>query len=551
MEFKFAEDGERALVEEQASKILFLEWRSSSEEREYRQKLSDMAWRIASLEKEIDTINKDSSRLKINIFQLETSLRAAEDELKGSQRLCQSYEHYKSDFQNGQNEIRELHAEIFNLRAERTKHIQIRASEQHQSQRIKHDLRLIFRECGAVNDAMSHIFSFQQGFRQETVTVLDQLGKSIGACIEEMIEAKKDFLGLVSNGNDYRLHNGLNDCHSRVLAKNKSDARPVSLMCSSALFRSQALAVKEEITAIIHDSVTALAEMDTYFQHYSQQLSNMFGTVKAIGNECEGCCALAIELRESLDSLGSDHRRELAAYRQAASRLRSFIGVDPIHKHLSILPTNLEQIRQMIRHACETHSYDDCMSELSTVSAVHDTSLKSVFSARPTLPNTRFLKGLQFPRSGMGVAACGERIIFAGGTDGQSIWRDMEYFDLSTCMWGSVSMPSPRICFQLVSARAKLYLLGGEDGEGRVLASCMEYDARTGKWSQLAPMRSARTGFGAQPIESDGLILVAGGTSAVILCHRTASSSLLLTLVSLTRRMERRDHGGKRRDIRH
>jgi peptidoglycan hydrolase CwlO-like protein len=525
MEVESAEDiqaldsDQRKVFEEQASKIVFLEWRSNSEERAHRQKASDMAWKIASLENEIEMINKDRTSLRVDIMKLESSLHSAEEELKNTNRIRQDNERYKSELQKGQKTIQDMNTQLLVLRAENTQNLRSRASEQ---QILKQSLRQLAQDCHLVSDDITSCMSSLRSCHRESIAATHELSKSIRACIVEAMEVSKETSALIS---DFDARSD-NSCESQR-AQRKSGAVLDSPMHDSNQCERKLMAVKEAAKQIVEGCAAAQQAVGDEILRGSD-LCKWIRALEVMGDECDRCAADIREIEVNLTTFESEHTEVLSEQRTLTSLVQNYLLVEPVQNHLSRLPASLEKLKQTVRYICGNQGAeaytrsDECLSELSTVSAVHDTSRTTMFTTCPSFCNTQFLQGLRGPRSGMGVTACGERLLFAGGTDGRAVCGDIEYFDMSTCTWGvTASMPSPRICCQLVSVREKLYVLGGEDADGRVLSSCAEFDLRVGKWSDRAPMRSARTGFGAHLVASDGVIVVAGGEPIALRCVAT------------------------------
>jgi hypothetical protein len=130
--------------------------------------------------------------------------------------------------------------------------------------------------------------------------------------------------------------------------------------------------------------------------------------------------------------------------------------------------------------------------------------------ARP-LPN---------PRQGAAAASIGGRLFVAGGRDGQldepdnSLWMlppgGEEWVELA-------SMTNRRAEFALVAYEGRLYALGGNGPDHRLLAEAERYDPDSNTWTPIAALPAAAHSPAAAPIA--GGIVVAGGGLAADRCH--------------------------------
>ena len=117
------------------------------------------------------------------------------------------------------------------------------------------------------------------------------------------------------------------------------------------------------------------------------------------------------------------------------------------------------------------------------------------------------------PRGAGGVAVYNGKIYYAGGLNaGQAVpWFDV--FDPNTLTWSSLpDMPVARDHFHAAVVGTKLYVTGGRNTSiNATITSTIAFDFATGAWQTtgLAPLPTARGGFGAAVIGSE--ILIIGG----------------------------------------
>ena len=69
----------------------------------------------------------------------------------------------------------------------------------------------------------------------------------------------------------------------------------------------------------------------------------------------------------------------------------------------------------------------------------------------------------------------------------------MEAFDPQTNTWAAVApMNVRRYYFSLISARGKLYAVGGKESSSTVLGTVEMYDPQQDRWDFVAPMPGVR-----------------------------------------------------------
>jgi hypothetical protein len=260
------------------------------------------------------------------------------------------------------------------------------------------------------------------------------------------------------------------------------------------------------------ECIKSRSEIEQIYR-YVKSLSSFSGTLSQLVCDLRSGAAEFDEIRnENLEN--DDHMNEIyESASKIASRMHTHLRGLNLSSASSGLSQSVQGLKTILQRINETYSpHDESLSELSTVWADHDMSMRCLSQPSQFDILVQYLQGMTRPRSGCGMCLLGGKIYFAGGTDGQCAWDDIEFFDLSNKAWGMASkMPSARICFQLIATREKLVALGGEDAEGNVLASCIEYDPKTDSWTELSPMNNGRTGFGALYVHSEGIIVVSGG----------------------------------------
>ena len=85
-----------------------------------------------------------------------------------------------------------------------------------------------------------------------------------------------------------------------------------------------------------------------------------------------------------------------------------------------------------------------------------------------------------------------------GGFASRRYLQTVEVFDPVTSKWrASASLPAPRAGASVAEMGGEVYALGGEDGAGGLLASCLRFDTCTGEWEAIAELAVARRDAGA------------------------------------------------------
>ncbi|MEN6410851.1 MAG: kelch repeat-containing protein, partial [Anaerolineaceae bacterium] len=104
----------------------------------------------------------------------------------------------------------------------------------------------------------------------------------------------------------------------------------------------------------------------------------------------------------------------------------------------------------------------------------------------------------------------GERIFLPGGKDAQgNVLAGMEVYDPRGDTWKKVAdLPAPRCAYALAVYEGRLFVIGGWDGE-RVSATVFEYDPESDTWTERTPMPTARA-YAAGAV-AGGRIFVVGG----------------------------------------
>ena len=515
-----SENGQRAgdcsLLEDKESRIVFLEWKSNSDARAHREKLSDMAWKIASLENEIEFLNKDRTNLKLELVRLEVALRSAEEGMQAAQRFprkCPECENHKNENEQSKRNISKLMEQIRVLNAEKDL-LQSRALNRCAIQKSVHSL---VQECTSAVTDIYHLCDSLSLSNLSTLSLAQTVHEVSVNCNKEALEC---FLLLQADISE--LYSKLRASQSNFLRMAQNyDTMRYNLQCTLQRGFAQEEFLKRQIGVytngireILGDCIAAQNDCAVAHCHF-QLSSRCCNDLQGIADECRRCSRSVSELYCSFECLGTEYSEVHHSHNNAmamAYRICEYLRKAPLNKTLSLLRTDIEQLRQCVQSLHEMNACDESLSEVSTFSAEVDWSMRQGSPFCQFLTNAQFLQGLRFPRSGCASAICCGRLVFAGGTDGRTVWDTLEYFDLSTKSWGlAATMPSSRICFQLISARDRLYVIGGEDSEGRVLASCLEFDPKSDAWSNLASMHVGRTGFGAVYLPIDGMIVVAGG----------------------------------------
>ena len=124
----------------------------------------------------------------------------------------------------------------------------------------------------------------------------------------------------------------------------------------------------------------------------------------------------------------------------------------------------------------------------------------------PTLNSWSSLTPLSVPRSGIANAVLNDKLFLIGG-EGYSF---VDVFDPVTEQWSNAqALPSVVTKGTAITVAGKIYLLGGQNGNGDKLNQVLEYNPDLNSWSQKANMQYARHGLKA--VYFDGRIWVIGG----------------------------------------
>ncbi|XP_050345745.1 uncharacterized protein LOC126770390 [Nymphalis io] len=143
---------------------------------------------------------------------------------------------------------------------------------------------------------------------------------------------------------------------------------------------------------------------------------------------------------------------------------------------------------------------------------------KDIFRFDPVINSWDLVGELPEPRHHHSVAFLRGRVFLVGGADpreddlrGKSVVVSTVWsFEPVTRSWYSESgLAIPRKNFGLVVHRMALYAIGGQDKEDRVLRSVERFDPKTGSWSEVRAMGTARTA--AAVAKYRDYIWVAGG----------------------------------------
>ncbi len=120
-------------------------------------------------------------------------------------------------------------------------------------------------------------------------------------------------------------------------------------------------------------------------------------------------------------------------------------------------------------------------------------------------------------RSDFAVAAYdGYLYVIGGRTDGR-INPTIAQFDPLTDQWTSLGeKPTPVSHIRAVTIGRRIYIPGGEDGQGNVLNVFEAYDPVTRQWDQLPPLPEPRSRYAL--VSLDGRIYVIGGWNGSTVC---------------------------------
>ena len=123
----------------------------------------------------------------------------------------------------------------------------------------------------------------------------------------------------------------------------------------------------------------------------------------------------------------------------------------------------------------------------------------------------RNLPALPDARAAAAAAIAGGKLYVLGGVDGRrGLARVAFALDLRTGRWARIPGPSPREHLAAAAASTRVYALGGRSAGIDTNTNRFEvYDARTRRWTRLAPVPQARGGTGAA--FANGKIFSIGG----------------------------------------
>jgi len=123
----------------------------------------------------------------------------------------------------------------------------------------------------------------------------------------------------------------------------------------------------------------------------------------------------------------------------------------------------------------------------------------------------RSLPALPDARAAAAAAIAGGRLYVLGGVDGRrGLARVAFALDLKTRRWSRIPGPSPREHLAAAAAGTRVYALGGRSAGIDTNTPRFEvYDAKTRRWTRLAPIPQARGGTGAA--YANGRIVSIGG----------------------------------------
>jgi hypothetical protein len=144
----------------------------------------------------------------------------------------------------------------------------------------------------------------------------------------------------------------------------------------------------------------------------------------------------------------------------------------------------------------------------------------ALFRYDPRVDRWKRLRDAPTARAAHTMQAIGHKLYVVGGVDASGATRRMEVYDTRRNRWvRGPAMPTARehlasaIAFVPNRPRHRLYVLGGRTAEAGNLTTVESYDPETRRWRREPPMRKARGGFAAAPV--DGLhFAVFGGEEA-------------------------------------
>lgn len=102
-----------------------------------------------------------------------------------------------------------------------------------------------------------------------------------------------------------------------------------------------------------------------------------------------------------------------------------------------------------------------------------------------------------------------------------------DIYDPATDTWtGAPPLPEPRSAGAIVYYRGLIIYAGGECKDGKPFALNQAFDAKSGKWTELAPLAGARHGFGGAVI-GDAAYFAGGWTGSPGRCAANPTDELL------------------------
>jgi N-acetylneuraminic acid mutarotase len=102
-----------------------------------------------------------------------------------------------------------------------------------------------------------------------------------------------------------------------------------------------------------------------------------------------------------------------------------------------------------------------------------------------------------------------------------------DIYDPATDTWtGAPPLPEPRSAGAIVYYRGLIIYAGGECKDGKPFALNQAFDAKSGKWTELAPLPGARHGFGGAVI-GDAAYFAGGWTGSPGRCAANPTDELL------------------------
>lgn len=113
-------------------------------------------------------------------------------------------------------------------------------------------------------------------------------------------------------------------------------------------------------------------------------------------------------------------------------------------------------------------------------------------------------------RMNFGLESIDGKLYAIGGSGPLDVVSSVEMYNPGKNQWvEKAPMKTPRASFQTVVENGKIYAIGGLDAAGKLLSSVEEYDPKQDQWTAKASMNTPRSWFSAVPVH--GKILVVGG----------------------------------------